>query len=61
VLVVKSTTYGTVHEAGCWHIGAPTEPRVSVGRKNVCGAMGEVKEWAMTRGIETDCCRSCLG
>jgi hypothetical protein len=61
VLVIKSTEYGTIHDADCWHIGAPSEPRASVGRTKVCGKMGPVKKWARDKGIKTDWCQSCQG
>ena len=61
VLVVKSTEYGMIHGADCSHIGAPTEPRASVGKTKVCGKMGEVKKWAQEKGIKVDWCQSCQG
>ena len=61
VLVVKSGEYGTIHDADCFHIGAPAEPRASVGRTNVCGKMGQVKKWARGEGMKTDWCQSCQG
>jgi hypothetical protein len=35
VLNVKTTEYGTIHEADCHHIGAPAESRASVGHTHV--------------------------
>ena len=61
VLVVKSAEYGMIHDADCFHIGAPTEPSARVGRTKVCGKMGEVKKWAREKGIKTGWCQSCQG
>lgn len=61
VLVVKSAEYGTIHDADCFHIGAPTEPRASVGRTKICGKMAQVKKWARGEGKKTDWCQSCQG